>query len=197
MGDRELHRVEIMLRRRPTMSGKLHSNAPFVAGEIYLVSANGAIVDRGAVAPTGEFTLKRTGTPGEYLVTRAFRRPLVVFEFPGPDRPLEFEMPTQSQSVTVVLSPNSPKREVALELAGRIIPEPILGRHLPNRVTYQLQPGDSTELRDIGPGRLVVYSVPWMDDYPPDWKNLSPLEHPHLRVTLPRYPVTGPVVQIE
>ena len=107
-------------------------------------------------------------------------------------------MPVQSRTLSVVLSPKSRRRTVALELAGRVIPSEVLLSHqMARRLIHELGPGETLQFRDLGPGSLAVYSVPLLGDSPPEWSGLDPVEHPHLRVALPRFPVTGAAVRIE
>jgi hypothetical protein len=199
MGDGARQQADITLRPQVEMRGKLLTNKPFLGGWIYLVSPNGVVVSTSAISPEGEFMLRKS-VPGEYLVADSVSHPLTVLELPvdDPGRPLQLGMPAQSRTIAVVLSPKSRRRMVALELAGRIIPQRVLGKHQGMRQRiHELDPGETLELRDVGPGSLAVYSVPVLGDYPPEWQGLDPMEHPHLRVALPRFPVTGPVVPIE
>ena len=107
-------------------------------------------------------------------------------------------MPAQSRTLNVVLSSNSSRRRVALELAGRVIPSEVLLKHqMMRRLIHELDPGKTIAFRDLGPGPLFVYSMPHLTDYPPEWNGLDPIEHPHLRIAVPRFEVNGPVVQIE
>lgn len=200
MGDRARQDAVITLRPQPMMHGKLLSNKPFLEGWIKLVSPDGVVVDTSYITPEGEFDLRRS-VPGEYLVVVSASHPLTVLELPLnlPAGVLELTMPTQSRTITVALSPKSRRRRVSLELAGRIIPASVLITHqsMSGRI-HELEPGETLEFANLGPGSLVVYSVPVMPDFPPEWKNvLDPMEHPHLRVALPRFAVTGPVVPIE
>jgi hypothetical protein len=200
MRDRDAQRVEITLRSRATMSGRLRSPAAFAGAMIWLVSRDAVILDAAHVSPTGEFALKRIVAPGAYLVSASRSHPLVSFEIPvSSEGAMEFAMPPAGRGFDVVLSPASRKRRISLEAAGRMIPTTALRLHQTFRGLSDIAgPGETVQMRDVAvEGTLTVYSVPYITDYPPEWIGIDPIEHPELRVVLPRVPVTGSVVHLE
>ncbi|HYK00393.1 MAG TPA: hypothetical protein VE974_01465 [Thermoanaerobaculia bacterium] len=200
MHDQEARRVEIMLRSRVTMSGRLRSAAPFVGAMIWLVSQDGVILDAARVSPTGEFALKRIAAPGAYVVSASRSHPLVSFEMPdAPGREIELDVPSGGRAFDVVLPRDSRKRRLSLEAGGRIIPTAALRMHQALRgLTDIAGPGETVQMRDVAlQGTLTVYSVPYITDYPPAWAGIDPIERPELRIALPRAAVTGAVVRLE
>jgi hypothetical protein len=198
--DQEAQRVEITLRSRVTMSGRLRSATPFAGAMIWLVSPDGVILDAAHVSPAGEFALKRIAAPGAYAVSASRSHPLVAFEIPDArNGAMEFEVPAAGRAFDVVLPRDSRKRRLSLQAGDRIVPTAALRLHQHMRGLTDIGgPGEPVALRDVAlQGTLTVYSVPYITDYPPEWAGVDPIERPELRIALPRATVTGPVVHLE
>lgn len=199
VGRRETRTITIEVRSRANVKGHLRSTVPFVATVISLVSANGVVVSSSSVSSDGAFDLRRAG-PGEYFVIVSRSHPLALFEPPvNPEQAPHFDMPLMGRTFSAVVPASSRKRRLALEGAGHLIPPSVLWQHLAVRGLDEIgEPGEVVEFRDIAlPDVIVVYSVPHITDYPPEWAGLDPLEHPHLRIALPRKEVTGRIVHLE
>lgn len=197
-GRRETRNVELVLPRRETVRGKLRSAVPFANAVIWRVAPSGSVIDGAQVSPAGEFALKPNAATGVYFVVMSSSHPLALFE-PAPGGFLEFDMPSSGRSFVIALASTASKRRFSLEAAGRVIPTRVLSMHLTMRRLGDIaEPGGTLEFRDIGiDAPLAIYSVPYVTDYPPEWEGLDPIEHPALRATLPRIPVTGAVVAVE